>query len=110
MAQAVSRLPLTAEERVPAGSVLVGSMVGTRTDVCPTSSAFPCQYHTTVAPYWGMNNRSDDDCRPEASCHPIDTNVPEDSHLEIITSSGYDPLMNYFISGITIRPRKILYR
>jgi hypothetical protein len=48
MAQAVSRRPLTAEARViPCG--ICGGKSGTGTVVSPSSSAFPCQYHSTVA-------------------------------------------------------------
>jgi hypothetical protein len=52
MAQAVSLRPLTAESRVracvnPCG--IYGGQSGTGTGFSPSSSLFPCQYHSTVA-------------------------------------------------------------
>jgi hypothetical protein len=52
MAQAVSRRPFTAEVRIrarvnPCG--IFGSQSGTGTGFSPSSSAFPCQYHSTVS-------------------------------------------------------------
>jgi hypothetical protein len=63
MAQVVSRRPLTAEARVrarvnPRG--ICGGQSGTGTGVSPSSSVFPCQYHSTVALQtriiWGTRN------------------------------------------------------
>jgi hypothetical protein len=63
MAQVVSRRPLTAEARVrawvnPCG--ICGGQSGTGTGFSSSSSAFPCQYHSTVALQthiiWGMCN------------------------------------------------------
>jgi hypothetical protein len=63
MAQVVSRRPLTAEARVrdrvnPCG--ICGGQSGTGTGFSTSSSVFPCQYHSTVAPQthiiWGMRN------------------------------------------------------
>jgi hypothetical protein len=48
MAQAVSRRPLTAEARVrPCG--ICGGQSGTGTGISPSTSVFPCQFHSTVA-------------------------------------------------------------
>jgi hypothetical protein len=52
MAQVVSRRPLTAEARVRARvnpfEICCGQSV-TGTGFSPSSSVFPCQYHSTVA-------------------------------------------------------------
>jgi hypothetical protein len=54
MAQAVSRRPLMAESRVrtrvnPCG--IFGGQSGTGAGFSPSSSAFPCQYHSIVSLY-----------------------------------------------------------
>jgi hypothetical protein len=63
MALVVSRRPLTAEARIrtrvnPCG--ICGGHSGTGTGFSPSSSVFPCQYHSTVAVQtyiiWGMRN------------------------------------------------------
>jgi hypothetical protein len=63
MAQVVSSRPLTAEARVrarvnPCG--ICGGQSVTGTGFSPSSSVFPCQYHSTVALQthiiWGMRN------------------------------------------------------
>jgi hypothetical protein len=63
MAQVVSRRPLTAEARVRARvnpCEICGGQSGTGTGFSPSSSVFPCQYHSTVALQthiiWGMRN------------------------------------------------------
>jgi hypothetical protein len=60
MAQVVSRRPLTAEARVLALVIPCGGQSGTGTGFSPSSSVFPCQYHSTIALQthiiWGMRN------------------------------------------------------
>jgi hypothetical protein len=53
MAQAVSRRPLTAEARVQSRVSpcrICGGQSGTGTGFSPSTSVFPCQYHSTGAP------------------------------------------------------------
>jgi hypothetical protein len=62
MTQVISRRPLTAEARVRARVNPYGiyGQSGTGTGFSPSSSVFPCQYHSTVALqthiFWGMHN------------------------------------------------------
>jgi hypothetical protein len=56
MAQAVSRRPLTAEARVRSRGSLCGTcggQSGTGTGFSPSTSVFPCQFHSTGAPLRG---------------------------------------------------------
>jgi hypothetical protein len=62
MAQAVSRRPLTAEARVrsrvsPYG--ICGRQSGTgTTGLSPSTSVFPCQFHSTGAPLHGKMKKT----------------------------------------------------
>jgi hypothetical protein len=60
MAQEVSRRPLTAEARVrsrvsPRG--ICGGQSGTGTRFSPSTSVFPCQFHSTGAPLQGKTKK-----------------------------------------------------
>jgi hypothetical protein len=60
MAQAVSRRPLTTEARVrspvsPCG--ICGGQSGTETGFSPSTSVFPCQFHSTAAPLQGKTKK-----------------------------------------------------
>ena len=61
MAEAVSRRPLTAETRFRSVISLCGICGGqsdTETGFSPSTSDFPCQFHSTVAPLHGNTKRN----------------------------------------------------
>jgi hypothetical protein len=60
MAQAVSRRPLTAETRVRSRVSpcrICGGQSGTETGFSPSTSVFPCQFHSTGAPLHEKNEK-----------------------------------------------------
>jgi hypothetical protein len=61
MAQAVSRRPLTAEARVRSRVSecgICGGQSGTETVFPPSTSVFPCQFHSTCAPLLGNADKT----------------------------------------------------
>jgi hypothetical protein len=93
MAQAVSRRPLTAEDRVrsrvgPCG--ICGGQSGTGIGVSPSTSVFPCQFHSITAPSSSQGcTISLQGCGvPEASAvGPFNNNKK--------TGSGYNPVVRF---------------
>ena len=62
MAQAVSRRPLIAEARLRSGVSpcgIGGRQIGTGTGFSPSTSVFPCQFHSTGAPLLGKMKKTD---------------------------------------------------
>jgi hypothetical protein len=60
MAQAVSRRSLTAEARIPSRVSpcgIYGGQSGTRTGFPPSTSVFPCQFHSTGALLHGKTEK-----------------------------------------------------
>jgi hypothetical protein len=80
MAQAVNHRPLAIEARFsPYG--ICGGQSDSGTDFSPSSSFFPCQYHSTVALHThissgggGVNNRPVGGSSSETQSHPIGMN------------------------------------
>jgi hypothetical protein len=60
MAQAIRRRPLTAESRVRSRVSpcrICGGPSGTGTGFSPSTSVFPCQFHSTAAPLHGKTEK-----------------------------------------------------
>jgi hypothetical protein len=57
MAQTVSRQPLTAEARVRSPCEICGGKSGIGIRFYPSTSVFPCQYHSPSAPYSSLSTR-----------------------------------------------------
>jgi hypothetical protein len=73
MAQAVSRRPLTAEVRVRSrvGQCgISGGQSGTGTGFSPSTSVFPCQFHSTGAPLHGKTKKTNCTISLKAAVRP----------------------------------------
>ena len=76
MAQAVSHRPLTAQVRVRS-QLIPGENSGTETGFSPSTSALPCQYHSTNATYLSSSTR----CSYQKDKRKKPGNLPNSSAL-----------------------------
>jgi len=79
MAQAVSRRPFTAEIRVRS-QFIPGEICGTETGFSPSTSALPCQYHSTSAAYSSSSTR----CSYQKDKRTKTGNIPESNAVSYV--------------------------